>query len=187
VIERNRVWDHNKTGIGLVPFLEEDPNDVLPSKEDWELLCADSKLLLPEVPEGALLWDSQENVVRGNLLEDNRIADLAVGSAGTNLWELGNCFEDNSHTSAAPTNLVALSPCGNLDPTGDWLTGDLVVINWLVEAETAPPSVDWKTAPLPELPVLENMPDAATAPAVPASPVPPVVDLESIMVPAKID
>jgi hypothetical protein len=187
VIERNRVWDHNKTGIGLVPFLEEDPNDVLPSKEDWELLCADSKLLLPEVPEGALLWDSQENVVRGNLLEDNRIADLAVGSAGTNLWELGNCFEDNSHTSAAPTNLVALSPCGTLDPTGDWLTGDLVVINWLVEAETAPPSVDWKTAPLPELPVLENMPDAATAPAVPASPVPPVVDLESIMVPAKID
>jgi len=187
VIERNRVWDHNKTGIGLVPFLEEDPNDVLPSKEDWELTCADSKLLLPEIPEGALLWDSQENVVRGNVLEDNRIADLAVGSAGTNLWELGNCFEDNSHTSAAPTNMVALSPCGALDSEGDWLTGDLVVINWLVEAETAPPSVDWKTAPLPELPVLENMPNAATAPAVPASPVPPVVDLEAILVPAKID
>jgi hypothetical protein len=103
------------------------------------------------------------------------------------LWELGNCFEDNSHTSTAPTNLVALSPCGALDSAGDWISGDLVVINWLVEAETAPPSVDWKTAVLPELPVLENMPNAATAPAIPASPVPPVVDLEAIVVPAKID
>jgi hypothetical protein len=187
VIERNRVWDHNKTGIGLVPFLEEDPNDVLPSKEDWETECADSKLLVPEVADGALLWDSQENVVRGNVLEDNRIADLAVGSAGTNLWELGNCFEDNFHSSTAPTNLVALSPCETIDSSGDWLTGDLNVITWLVDAETAPPSVDWKSAPLPELPVLENMPNAATAPAVPASAVPPIVDLDAIVVPAKID
>jgi hypothetical protein len=30
-IERNRVYDHNRTGIGLVPYLEEDPNDDLPT------------------------------------------------------------------------------------------------------------------------------------------------------------
>ena len=35
IIERNRVWDHNKTGIGLVPFLEDDPNDAMPEKWQW--------------------------------------------------------------------------------------------------------------------------------------------------------
>src|ERR687897_2449850 len=34
VIERNRVFDHNRTGIGLIPFPEEDANDVIPPPED---------------------------------------------------------------------------------------------------------------------------------------------------------
>ena len=187
VIERNRVWDHDKTGIGLVPFLEEDPSDSIPAESDWDTTCDESKTKMPVVPEGAVLWDSQDNVVRGNVLEDNRVADLAVGSAGTNLWELGNCFEDNVFTTTAPTNLVTLSPCSGLDAAGDWLTGDLNVISWLVDAETAPPSVDWKTANLPERPILENMPDAADAPAVPASAVPPTIDLAAIAVPDEIE
>ena len=33
LVSRNRVFDHNRTGIGLVPFLEEDPNDDLPTPE----------------------------------------------------------------------------------------------------------------------------------------------------------
>jgi len=187
LIERNRVWDHDKTGIGLVPFLEEDPSDSIPAESDWDTTCAESKTKMPVVPEGAVLWDSQDNVVRGNVLEDNRVADLAVGSAGTNLWELGNCFEDNVFTTTAPTNLVTLSPCSGLEADGDWLTGDLNVISWLVDAETAPPSADWKTANLPERPILENMPDAAGAPAVPASAVPPTIDLAAIAVPDEID
>ncbi|MFM8382783.1 MAG: hypothetical protein ACKOA6_12445, partial [Actinomycetota bacterium] len=187
LIERNRVWDHDKTGIGLVPFLEEDPSDSIPAESDWDTTCAESKTKMPVVPEGAVLWDSQDNEVRGNVLEDNRVADLAVGSAGTNLWELGNCFEDNVFATTAPTNLVTLSPCSGLDAAGDWLTGDLNVISWLVDAETAPPSVDWKTANLPERPILENMPDAAGAPAVPASAVPPTIDLAAIAVPDEID
>jgi hypothetical protein len=121
------------------------------------------------------------------VLEDNRRADIAVGSAGTDLWTLGNCFEGNTYTTSAPTSLEALSPCGTpLTADGDWVTGDLQVITWLVDAETAPPSVDWKIATLPEMPVFDSMPDAATAPGVAASATPPVVDLDAITVPDKI-
>jgi len=189
VIERNRVWDHDKTGIGLVPFLEEDANDVIPGRDAWETDCAAQKQLMPVIPDGPLLWDSHDNEVLGNVLEDNRRADIAVGSAGTNLWELGNCFQDNTFSSSAPLDLETLAPCGSplSESTGDWLAGDLNVITWLVDAETAPPSVDWKTASLPDIPQLENMPDAATAPATPASAVPPAIDLASIVVPDKID
>jgi len=188
VIERNRVWDHDKTGIGLVPFLEEDANDAIPSKDAWETDCATQKQLMPVIPDGPLLWDSQDTEVRGNVLEDNRRADIAVGSAGSNLWELGNCFEGNTFTTSAPLELETLAPCGSplTESAGDWLAGDLAVITWLVDAETAPPSVDWKTASLPDLPQLENMPEAATAPAAPASATPPTVDLAAITVPDKV-
>ena len=187
IIERNRVWDHNKTGIGLVPFLEDDPNDEMPEKSAWDMTCAESKKLTPVQPGGGILWDSQDNTVRNNVLEDNRRADIAVGSAGTDLWTLGNCFEGNTYTTSAPTNLEALSPCGTpLTADGDWVTGDLQVITWLVDAETAPPSVDWKIATLPDMPVFDSMPDAATAPGVAASATPPVVDLDAITVPDKI-
>ncbi len=189
IIERNRVWNHNKTGIGLVPFLEEDPNDSLPDKSAWDTSCADSKKLMPVQPDGALLWDSQDTTVRNNVLEDNRRADIAVGSAGSDLWTLGNCFEGNTFTTSAPLDLEKLAPCGSplSKDAGDWTAGDLNVITWLADQATAPPSVDWKTAPLPEMPVLESMPDAATAAAVPASATPPVIDLDAITVPDKID
>ena len=189
IIERNRVWNHNKTGIGLVPFLEEDPNDSLPDKSAWDTSCAESKKLMPVQPDGALLWDSQDTTVRGNVLEDNRRADIAVGSAGSDLWTLGNCFEGNTFTTSAPLDLEKLAPCGSplSKDAGDWTAGDLNVITWLADQATAPPSVDWKTAPLPEMPVLDSMPDAATAPGVPASATPPTIDLDSITVPDKIN
>ena len=189
IIERNRVWNHNKTGIGLVPFLEEDPNDSLPEKSAWETTCAESKNLMPVQPDGALLWDSQDTTVRGNVLEDNRRADIAVGSAGSDLWTLGNCFEGNTFTTSAPLDLEKLAPCGSplSKDAGDWTAGDLNVITWLVDAETAPPSVDWKTATLPDMPVFDSMPDAATAPGVPASATLPTIDLDAITVPDKID
>ena len=188
IIERNRVWDHNKTGIGLVPFLEEDPNDEMPAKSAWDMSCADSKKLTPVQPAGGILWDSQDNTVRNNVLEDNRRADIAVGSAGTDLWTLGNCFEGNTFTTSAPLDLETLAPCGTplSTDTGDWTAGDLNVITWLADQATAPPSVDWKIATLPEMPVFDSMPDAATAPGVVASATPPVVDLDAITVPDKI-
>jgi parallel beta-helix repeat protein len=180
VIERNRVFDHDKSGIGLVPFPEEDPNDVMPTREQWGESCVDAKQRPPQDPGGALLWDSIENRVIGNVLSDNRDGDLILASVGTDVSLLGNCFADNEFTVTYPDQLEALAPCDGAS-AGDWTVGAYNVAAWL--GEEPPPSVDWKTAPLPELVPQENMPDAATAPARPATDVPTVIDLDAIVVP----
>ncbi|MEP6298873.1 MAG: right-handed parallel beta-helix repeat-containing protein, partial [Ilumatobacter sp.] len=74
-IERNLIYDHDKTGIALVPFLEEGANDDLPTEEEWELDCAEQRLepLADEIPE-QLLWESYDNVVRDNDITDSRVA-----------------------------------------------------------------------------------------------------------------
>lgn len=184
VIERNLVFDHDKTGIGLVPFLEEDPSDDIPTRDEWDIPCAESRNAPPAEVTGPILWNSQDNVVRDNVLEDNRVADLGVGVADGDGSNLGNCFSGNTFSVSAPVDLETLAPCGG-PVSGDWTVGALDVLSWLVDAETAPPAADYRTATLPELPVLDNMPDAATAPARPATDVPVAVDLAAITVPAK--
>jgi hypothetical protein len=183
-IERNRVFDHNKSGIGLVPYLENDPNDKSPTPDQWGTSCADQKQKTPVSPGGPILWDSQQNRVIGNVLENNREADLLVASAGTDVSTLGNCFTGNTSTLTRPHNVETLAPCDGTG-SGDWKDGEYDIIRWLADEKTAPPSVDWKTASLPALQPQEQMPDAATAPAHPATDVPFKVDLASIQVPAK--
>ncbi|MFM7045961.1 MAG: right-handed parallel beta-helix repeat-containing protein [Ilumatobacteraceae bacterium] len=182
VIERNRVWDHDKGGISLVPFLEEDPNDSMPAADAWGLTCAESRELPRSAPGGSLLWDSMQNRVIGNVLTDNRAADILLSSVGTDVATLGNCFAGNTFATSAPQAIEGLAPC-DAAGSGDWTAGAYDVAAWLVEATTRPPSVDWKTAPLPELKPQESMPDAATAPAVPATDMPPTIDLDAIVVP----
>ena len=181
-VERNRVFDHDKSGIGLVPFLEEDPNDSAPPPDEWDVTCAEAKQEAPVDPGAAVLWDAWENRVIGNVLEDNRLVDLLVASAGTDLSTLGNCFAGNTFTTSAPNNIEPLAPC-DASGTGDWADGAYDITQWL--AEEHPPSVDWKTAPLPELELQENMADAATEPANPATNVPMAIDLAAVQVPAK--
>lgn len=178
-IERNLVYDHDKSGIGLVPFLEEDPNDAAPLPEEWKTTCEDSKSNTPVDPGAAILWDSQQNRVIGNVLSDNRAADMLVASAGTDVSTLGHCFTGNTYTSTAPNNLETLAPC-DATGSGDWKDGEYNVAAWL--GETHPPSVDWKIAQLPALEPQVNMPDAATAAVRPATG-PKTVDLDAITVP----
>ncbi len=80
VVERNLVYDHEKTGIGLVPFLEEGPNDDLPTEDEWAVDCATQREqeLATEVPE-SLLWESYDNSIRDNVVEASGVADLARG------------------------------------------------------------------------------------------------------------
>ena len=182
-IERNRIFDHNRTGIGLVPFLEEDPNDDLPTPEEWDIPCAEQKNQVPATPTGALLWNAYENTVKGNVVSDSREADIAVASAGDDISTFRNCFEGNEVATSAPLDLQALAPCEGSGSGGDWTAGDLNVARWVGEMASLPGEVDWKTAPLPELGAHENMPDAATAPARPAIDVPIAVDLDAITVP----
>jgi len=183
-IERNRVFDHVRTGIGLVPFLEESPNDDMPTRDEWDVTCDEQKAEVPVVPEGALLWDSFENRVVGNVVSESGLADIAVGTAGTDPATLGNCWSGNEFTSSRPTALEELAPCDGEGSGGDWTVDPLDVVAWLAEQETLPPEVDWRDAPLPELGSHDSMPDAATAPARPATDVPFPVDLDAITVPA---
>jgi hypothetical protein len=182
VIERNQIWDHDKSGIGAVPFLEEDPNDELPTQEEWDLTCEQQKQQAPTDPGGPILWDAQQNRVAGNVLSDNRVADLLLASAGTEISTLGNCFSGNTFTTSRPNALETLAPCAGTG-AGEWKDGEYDIASWLGEAH--PPSVDWQTAPLPALEPQEQMQDAATEPAHPATDVPPKVDLDAIAVPAK--
>jgi len=185
-ISRNLVFDHDKTGIGLVPFLEEDPNDDLPTKDEWDVDCATQKTQAPATPEGGLLWDSMETRVEGNVVSDSRVADIAVDSVGADLSTFGNCWKGNTFTTSAPLELETLAPCDAPVVTGEgWTKGVLNVVSWLADIEKAPKSVDYKTAKTPALTPQPNMPDAATAPAKPAIDVPFKVDLASIVVPAK--
>lgn len=183
IIERNLVFDHDKTGIGMVPFPEDGANDDLPTTDEWALTCDVAKEQVPTPPEGgSILWDSFENRVIGNVLEDNREGDIVVASVGTDLASLANCASGNTFTLSFPTAIEAVAPCDGTG-TGAWADGVYNVAAWLVEER--PPSVDWKTAALPALEPQENMPDAADAPASPATNVPYAVDLAAIKVPAK--
>ncbi len=183
VIERNRVDEHNRTGIGMVPFLEEFPNDVVPPQDQWDMPCSEQKDLPVEVPEGAILWDSLDNRVVGNVVTGSGEADIALASADPLTSAFGNCVAANEAASYAPAALAELAPCDGEPTSTDFATGDLGVVRWLGEQASLPPEVDWREAPLPELGEHENMPDAATAPAAPAVDMPPAIDLDAIAVP----
>jgi hypothetical protein len=183
VVERNRVDNHFRTGIGLVPFLELTPNDDLPTEDEWDQSCDEQKQQVPVIPDEPLLWDSFENQVTLNVVTNSGEADIAVATAEGPASELRNCFGGNEFTTTAPNDLENLAPCEGEAVDGDWLDGDLGVIRWLAEQETLPGEVDWREAPLPELGAHENMPDPANAPARPATDVPFPVDLDAITVP----
>lgn len=181
-IERNRVDDHFRTGIGLVPFLETAPNDDLPTEAEWELPCEESRALEVELPDSGLVWESYDNVVRGNVVTNSGEADLALASVGGDISTSRNCFADNEFTTSAPNDLETLAPCDGAG-SGDWADGDLAFRRWIDEQADLPPETDWKTAPLPDLGAHDNMPDPATAPARPATDLPTVVDLDAITTP----
>jgi hypothetical protein len=179
VIERNRVWDHELTGIGLLPFPEEDANDVVPPASDDDQPCSEAKgepTADPATIPDTVLWESRDNRIVGNVIEDSGLADIAVGSLG-DVSGLGNCFADNEHTTSAPSDLEALAPCDG-EGSGDWTAGPLDLGPFLAEK---PPSGDYQTTPVPD--DQENMPDAESAPARPATDVPAGVDVDAIEVP----
>ena len=180
VIERNRVWDHDLTGIGLVPFPEEDANDVVPPASDDDQPCSEAKgeaTADPATIPDTVLWEPRDNRIVGNVIEDSGLADIAVGSLG-DVSGLGNCFADNEHATSAPTELEALAPCEGDGSGGDWTAGALDLGRFLAEK---PPSGDYQTTPVPD--DQENMPDPESAPARPATDVPAEMDLDAIEVP----
>ena len=74
LIVNNLVIDHDRTGIGLVPFPEEDPSDDVPTGDELDLPCAEAREL-PLAEPGSipdlLLWNAEDNEVRGNVVRDS--------------------------------------------------------------------------------------------------------------------
>ena len=187
VVARNLVYDHERVGIGLVPFPEEEANDGVPDDSTWDTPCAEVRDDPPAVTDpdalGLVLWDAMQNQVVDNVVSDSGLADIGVGSLQPDLAALGNCFSGNTISSSSPLELEALAPCEG-DPTADdWAAGALDL--GALIAAVRPPSVDYEMAPTPEPPDQPNMPDAATAPAQPATNVPFAVDVDAITVPER--
>ena len=182
-VVNNRVWDDNKTGIGLVPYLETSPVDDQPGEDEWDRTCEETKQepVNTDPPE-INLWNPLNNTVTGNVVSESGVADLTIASVDTDLSTLGNCFAGNDFTSSAPEDLEALAPCDGTG-AGDWSAGALDLAPWIAEAHNAPEPPSYEDAPTPDLEPQENMPDAATAPANPADHIVIDVDVASIAVP----
>lgn len=187
VIERNLVFDHERVGIGLVPFPEEEANDGVPDPSTWDTPCAEVRDEPPAVTDpdalALVLWDAMQNRIVGNVVSGSGLADIGLGSLQPDLAGLGNCFAGNTIATSSPAQLEALAPCEGAPTSTDWAAGALD-LGALIAAER-PPAVDYETAPTPDPPAQPNMPDAATAPAQPAINVPYAVDLDSITVPER--
>ncbi|MFM7509478.1 MAG: right-handed parallel beta-helix repeat-containing protein [Actinomycetota bacterium] len=180
-IERNLVFDHSRTGIGLVPYPEEDSNDTAPTQTEWDTPCEEVRdLEVPPIPpeqcrsvEGllaacAVIWNPFENVVQGNVVSGSGLADLAVATidvfgTGESVDKLRNCFSGNTFATTAPQNLEALAPCPiNSAGSGDWTVGGLDLLTLLGDSPPKPPADSYKTTPEPG--PQDNMPEPSTTP-----------------------
>ena len=119
----------------------------------------------------------------GNVVSGSGDADITIFTLGPDLPSYGNCIADNEAEVVAPTALAEVAPCEGEPTSTDATTGALDILGWLEEFETFPEAVFYEDQPLPDLPELENMPDAETAPPSPARDLPPEIDLDSIEVP----
>lgn len=187
VVERNLVYDHDRTGIGAVPFPEEDASDVPPPVEDHDKPCSevrDRELPDPDTIPELVLWHPTGNVIRDNVVSGSGLGDLASATIdldGVATEDLDNCFSGNTFETSAPANIETLAPCDG-DGEGDWSDGALDLLVLITEMAEAPPEDTYQKMPEPE--DQPNMPDADTAPAVrfegPKKP-----DLDAIEVPSR--
>jgi hypothetical protein len=186
VIERNLVFDHERTGIGLLPYPDEDARAAVPPESEWDTPCAETEGYEPEVTDPSQLavvyWDSTGNRVVGNDVSASGMADLAVATISMDVANSGNCFSDNTYTTSAPLDLEALAPCAGAATASDWTRSPLDL--GVFVTSTPPPSVDYETAPLPDPGPQPNLPDAERAPARPARG-PETVDVDAIALPAR--
>ncbi len=183
LIERNLVFDHDLTGIGMIPFPEDNPSDAIPDGDPGECDQAGGETADPSTLPASLLWPAEFNVIRDNVVSDSRMADLSTADAGASETpDGGNCFEGNTFETSAPDDIETKAPCEG-EAGGDF-SSNLALVETLL-TRTVPESVDFKTADTPEPPEQANMPDAATAPPRPATDVPPTIDLDSIALPER--
>lgn len=199
-ITKNLVYNHERTGIGLVPFPEEDANDLAPAREAWDTPCNDVRDNdIPPIPDAeckaidgllegcVVIWSPWENRVTDNVVEGSGVADLAVSTVdlletGETTDKLENCFSDNTFATSAPANLESLAPCTGAGDGGNWSDNELDLIGLFTNPAPEPEENLWQTTPEP--PAQDNMPDATTS-APERFTGPEIPDIDSISVPTK--
>jgi hypothetical protein len=187
VVERNRVWEHDITGIATVPLPEDDPQEVMSEN----LTDCDGEPIPDGVVDVAeaelpdtLLWPAQGNRIVDNVVDTSGLADLAVADLGLSPTpDGGNCLSGNTSGSTAPVDLQAKAPCGGTPTADGWDDGALDV--GALIARDKPPPVPYEDVDLPDPGDQPEMPDAATAPARPQTGPPQSPDLGAITVPAR--
>jgi plastocyanin len=162
-VERNLVYNHDISGIGVIPLPE--------------------KAINPKDPK-AMNFDARRNRVVGNDVSDSRVGDLILVTTLDSAKDAGgNCFSDNHYTTSVPPNLEQLVPCGR--PASPAFAADLTRFVQLFTA-TKPTSANYEKVVLPTPPTLPDMPDAQSAPARPANVGTPVaVNVTTIPLPTR--
>lgn len=145
VVTRNRVYDHDVSGIAVTP--------------------APEKLLDAENPN-AENFDATNNSVTDNVIEDSKYDLFLASTLDSDTEAGGNCFSGNTFTSSIPADIERLVPCGK--PASSAFASDLGAFAAEALAERpAPP--DYKTAAWTAPTDLPEMPRAKTAKARPAT------------------
>jgi hypothetical protein len=198
-ITKNRVWNHDRTGIGLVPFPESDANDVEPPPSAWSQPCDRDKSgpeptippaqckSVPIIGEGCVvMWNPKDISVTENDVSASKVADLAVGTvdltgSGETTQTLGNCFSGNTFTTSQPAKLEQLAPCNGEPTATDWSASQLDLLTLMGQQPPKPSKEAYRATPEP--PAQPQMPNARTAPA-PKFTAPEHVDVASIQLPS---
>jgi hypothetical protein len=157
VVERNRVLDHARIGIGAIPYPETDAADVVPPADERDRPCEetrDDELPDPASVPAVVVWPATGNSVVGNVIERSGVADLVsttlqVGPADPAIEDLGNCFSDNVHETSAPEGLEALAPCAGEGSGGDFSVGAFDVTRLASERPAAPGGDAYRSSPVP--------------------------------------
>lgn len=180
LVARNRVEDNPVAGILVAPTPEFDP--IGPLIEEPDPNCVEdavpvSEEEIAELPN-PLVWHSHRNEVIDNLAQGN---DAEGGWDVMNVEgeDRENCFAGNDAGVFSPADLETVAPCGGPFGVVAAESADLVA---QLDANQAEPA-DYETVELPDPGDLENMPDAATAPAEPARGPEGEIDIDAIQVP----
>ncbi|NLD76056.1 MAG: hypothetical protein GX643_05255 [Acidimicrobiales bacterium] len=187
VVERNLVFNHDRTGIAAVPFPEEDASDVPPPESDLEIPCDEIDPPSGDEEIELVLWNATGNRFVGNVIESSGLADMASATLAFTeddlvTAELNNCFSGNTFTSTAPVDLELLAPCDGEGNGGDFTDGELNLGVLIADLPPTPDKDSYKTTPEP--PAQETMPGDVEAPHVHFE-APEKPDVDAITVPAK--
>lgn len=185
-VERNLVYNHDRTGIAAVPFPESDANDVPPPAKDDDVPCSVSrkkKLPNPKDVPDTVLWNATGNRFIGNVISNSKLGDIGEATIPeSDIAGLHNCFSGNTFTKESPDDLEKIAPCEGTPAPGDFTKDAIDLTPLIADQPPKPAKNSYRNTPIP--PAQDNMPGSVTAAPVKFTG-PEKVDITTIKVPKK--